>query len=94
MILDLLVLALRLAIEPLALIGFAGLGIVSKTPAQALKYAALWTLTVEIFGLGLERGGLAPGPIVAETALRLVGAVILTLGVFYLARRLRRRRPG
>ncbi len=94
MILEILVLALRLASEPLALMGFAGLGIVSKSPLHAVRYAALWALTMEIFGLGLGRSAIDPMSIIIETGLRLIGAVIVTLGVFYLARRLRRGKPG
>ncbi len=93
MIFDILVLAVRLASEPLAIIGFAWLGIVSKSPLHALRYAALWALTVQVFDISLGRSAFEPEAILFETALRLVGAVIVTLGIYYLARRLRRGKP-
>ena len=46
--------------------------------------------SVQIFDMALNRSSLAPIPILTNTSLRLAGGVLVSVGVYYLARWLRR----
>lgn len=87
---EFLVLALDLTANPFALAGYIGLGVISTSTWRAFKYAILWGLTIQIFSLALGKTSfLDLGDLALLTALRLVGALIVTLGVFYLYRAMR-----
>jgi hypothetical protein len=60
--------------------------------ARAFKYAVLWGLTIQIFVLALGKTDiLAWRDLAFETGLRLVGALIITMAVYYLYRLMRGR---
>ena len=91
MILELITKAIDLAANPFALVGYIGLGVYSQTLWRAVKYGFLWGVAIFIFSLAL--GGPQPlqfDLLALSFALRLVGAIIITVGVFYLYRMLRR----
>ena len=90
---DLLVAALRIVSHPLALVGFIALGVVATSGFKAARYGALWALAVQLFEMALHRTSLAPLSILFETGLRAAGGVLISVGVFYLARWLRRHPP-
>lgn len=96
MILDLLTAALRLASNPFALAGYILLGVYSQTLWQALKYGFLWGAAIFIFSVALGASQLSDMQSLAiRFGLTLAGALIVTVGVFYLYRALRRRQgPG
>ena len=90
-----LTLALELTSNPIALAGYIGLGVYATTTWRAFKYAVLWGLAVQIFALALGRVSfLDLEGLIAQTILRLIGALIVTMGVFYLYRFMRRGRDG
>lgn len=85
--LDFLALALSQNTNPFALAGYIGLGVYATSTWRALKYAVLWGLTIQIFVLALGKTDiLAWKDLVFETGLRLVGALIITMAVYYLYR--------
>lgn len=87
---EFLVLALNLTANPFALVGYIGLGVFATSTWRAFKYAVLWGLTIQIFSLALGKTSfLDLGDLALLTALRLLGALIVTLGVFYLYRLMR-----
>ena len=93
---ELLAAALQIVSQPLALVWFIVLGVVAASGWRAARHGALWAMAVQVFEMALHRSSLAPIPILTETALRLVGVVLISVGVYYLARRLRgpeRKRP-
>ena len=93
MLLTILSAAVSLAASPWALIGYIGLGVYSERLWQAVKYGFLWGLTVQIFALALGRIPLLDVSRIALTSvLRLLGAIIITVAIFYLARLVRRPR--
>ncbi len=84
--------ALGQAATPFALIGYLGLGVFATRVSQAIKLGFLWGLAIQIFAIALGRASLFHVETLAvNTALTLFGAVLITVGVFYLARLLRRR---
>ena len=86
-----LTLALELTSNPIALAGCIGLGVYATTNWRAFKYAVLWGLAVQIFAVALGRVSfLDLEGLIAQTCLRLTGALIVTMGVFYLYRFMRR----
>lgn len=88
-------LALELTASPIALAGYIGLGVYATTPWRAFKYAFLWGLAVQIFALALGRVSfLDLQGLIEQTALRLIGALIVTMGVYYLYRFMRRNSGG
>jgi hypothetical protein len=91
LILELLSTAIELAANPFALVGYIGLGVYSQTLWRALKYGFLWGVAIFIFAIALG----SPQPLqfdalAVRLGLHLVGAIIITVGVFYLYRMLRR----
>ena len=95
MLLELITKAIELAANPFALVGYIGLGVYSQTLWRALKYGFLWGVAVFIFSLAL--GGPQPlqfDLLALSFGLHLVGAVIITVAVFYLYRMLRRGASG
>ena len=92
MIAQLFVLAIELASNPVALVGYLVLGIYASRLWQVLKYGFLWGLAIHFFAIALGRTELPTNEMLAiMTALRLAGAVIITVAIFYLARALRTR---
>jgi putative Mn2+ efflux pump MntP len=88
-------LALELTASPVALAGYIGLGVYATSTWRAIKYALLWGLAVQIFALALGKVSfLDMQGLVAQTALRLIGALIVTMGVYYLYRFMRGRSGG
>jgi hypothetical protein len=82
--------ALSLTANPFALAGYIGLGVYSTTTWRAFKYGVLWGLTIQIFVLALGRSDILDFEgLAVQTALRLVGAVVVTMGVHYLYRAMR-----
>lgn len=98
MILQLITTAIELAANPFALAGYILLGVYSQTLWQALKYGFLWGVAIFIFSIAL--GGsqvLDFAALAVRLGLYLVGAIIITVAVYYLYRMLRRGsggRPG
>lgn len=93
--LELITAAIELASNPFALAGYILLGVYSQTLWQALKYGFLWGAAIFIFIVAL--GGLQLTDFTALSirfGLHLVGAVIITVGVFYLYRMLRGGKGG
>ena len=87
---EILNLALALTASPFALAGYIALGVYATTTWRAFKYAILWGLTIQIFALALGRVSfLDLEGLAIQTVLRLFGALIVTMGVFYLYRALR-----
>ena len=88
---EILTAALGLAASPIALVGYIGLGVYAARLWQAVKFGLLWGLALQLFAVALGRISILDLQAVAlTTALRLLGAVLITVGVFYLARALRR----
>ncbi len=84
--------ALGLAASPIALVGYIGLGVYAARLWLAIKFGILWGLALQLLAVALGRISiLDPQAIALTTALRLLGAVLITVGVFYLARAVRRR---
>ena len=76
-----LTLALELTSNPIALAGYIGLGVYATTTWRAFKYAVLWGLAVQIFAVALGRVSfLDLEGLIAQTCLRLIGALIVTMG--------------
>jgi hypothetical protein len=94
-VLELIVKAIELAANPFALVGYIGLGVYSQTLWQALKYGFLWGVAVFIFTIALGN----PQPLqfdqlAVRLGLHAVGALIITVGMFYLYRMLRSGKGG
>ncbi|MBO6781940.1 MAG: hypothetical protein JJ899_01485 [Alphaproteobacteria bacterium] len=87
---EILTLALALTASPFALVGYIALGVYATTTWRAFKYAIMWGLTIQIFSLALGNTSfLDLGDLAVKTGVRLVGALVVTMGVFYLYRALR-----
>jgi hypothetical protein len=97
-ILQLISTAIELAANPFALAGYILLGVYSQTLWQALKYGFLWGVAIFIFIIALGAAQLTDFTALAvRLGLHVLGALIITVGVFYLYRMLRRGsggRPG
>ncbi len=93
--LELITAAIEVAANPFALVGYIGLGVYSQTLWQALKYGLLWGLAIFIFRIALSGSQLSAfDDLAVRFGLHLVGALIITVGVFYLYRLLRGGRGG
>ncbi len=91
MILQLITTAIDLAANPFALVGYILLGVYSQTLWQALKYGFLWGVAIFIFIVALGGAKLEDvSALLVRLGLHLVGAIIITVAVFYLYRMLRR----
>ena len=83
--------ALSLAANPIALVGYIGLGVYAARLGQAIKYGVLWGAALQLFAVALGRiPVLDLQLLLTTTGLRLLGATLITVAVFYLARTLRR----
>lgn len=88
--LQLLTTAIELAANPFALAGYIGLGVYSQSLWQALKYGFLWGVAIFIFIIALSGSQLPDmNALLVRFGLHLLGAVIITVAVFYLYRMLR-----
>lgn len=98
MILQLITTAIELAANPFALAGYILLGVYSQSLWQALKYGFLWGVAIFIFIIALGGAQLTDmSALAVRFGLHLVGAIIITVAIFYLYRMLRRSsggRPG
>lgn len=95
MVVELLTQAIQLAADPFALAGYILLGVYSQSLWQALKYGALWGVAIVVFTIALGHAPLTePQALAVRFALQLVGALIITVAVFYLYRALRRPKGG
>ena len=84
---EFLVLAISLAANPFALVGDIGLGVYATSTWRAFKYALLWGVMIQIFALALGKAQFDDlQELAIQTLLRLVGALIITMGVYYLHR--------
>lgn len=93
--LDLLIVAVNKAANPFALIGYIVLGVIATSAWRAAKYGFMWGVAVYFVSVATEPVGLGNVQVLAATGvLYLIGAVIVTLGVFYLYRLLRRGQGG
>ncbi|MCZ6845034.1 MAG: hypothetical protein O7F69_03960 [Alphaproteobacteria bacterium] len=93
--LELITAAIEVAANPFALVGYIGLGVYSQTLWQALKYGLLWGLAIFIFRIALSGSQLSAfDELAVRFGLHLVGALIITVGVFYLYRLLRGGKGG
>lgn len=91
MMVDILVYALDLTANPFALAGYIGLGVYATNTWRAFKYAVLWGLAIQIFVVALGKADILNlQGLAIQTGLRLVGALIVTMGVYYLYRAMRR----
>jgi len=94
-IVELLTKAIELAANPFALAGYILLGVYSQSLWQALKYGFLWGVAMVVFTIALGGAALTElEPLVVRFVLQLIGALIITVGVFYLYRALRRPKGG
>jgi hypothetical protein len=94
-ILQLITTAIELAANPFAMVGYILLGVYSQTLWQALKYGFLWGVALFIFSIALSASQLPDlNAMAVRFGLHLVGAIIITVGVFYLYRVLRRGKGG
>jgi len=94
-ILELITTAIELAANPFALVGYILLGVYSQTLWQALKYGFLWGVAIFIFIIALSGSQLLDfSALAVRFGLHLVGAIIITVAVFYLYRVLRRGSGG
>jgi len=85
--LDFLALALSQNTNPFALAGYIGLGVYATSTRRAFKYGLLWGLTIQIFVLALGKTDILDlQGLAIQTLLRLVGALIITMGIYYLYR--------
>lgn len=91
LILSILSAAVTLAANPFAMIGYIGFGLAATSVWRAIRYGALWGLAVQVFVVSVGNAPLFDPGLPIEVALRLLGAIIVTVGVYYLARALRRR---
>ncbi len=88
---DIVTAAISLAASPIALVGYIGLGVYAVRLGQAIKYGFLWGAALQLFAVALGRIPVLDVRLVATTTgLRLLGAVVITVAIFYLARALRR----
>ncbi len=88
---DIVTAAISLAASPIALVGYIGLGVYAARLGQAIKYGFLWGAALQLFAVALDRIPVLDVRLVATTTgLRLLGAVVITVAIFYLARALRR----
>lgn len=88
---DIVTAAVGLAASPIALVGYIGLGVYAARLGQAVKFAFLWGAALQLFAVALGRIPVLDVRLVATTTgLRLLGAVLITVAIFYLARALRR----
>ncbi len=95
MILQLITTAIELAANPFAMVGYILLGVYSQTLWQALKYGFLWGVAIFIFIIALGGSQLPDlNAMAVRFGLHLMGAIIITVGVFYLYRMLRRGKGG
>ena len=95
MVLQLFTTAIELASNPVALAGYILLGVYSQTLWQALKYGFMWGVAIFIFIIALGGSQLADVNVVAiRFGLHLVGAILITVVVFYLYRALRGKGGG
>ncbi len=93
--LQLLTTAIEQAANPFALAGYILLGVYSQSLWQALKYGFLWGVAIFIFIIALGGAQILDFDALAvRFALHLIGALIITVGVFYLYRALRRGSGG
>jgi len=94
-ILELLTKAIELAANPFALAGYILLGVYVQTLWQALKYGLLWGVAVLVFTVALGGASLTNlDALAVRLILQLIGALIITVAVFYLYRALRRSSGG
>ena len=88
---EILLYTLDLTANPFAAAGYIALGVYATNTWRAFKYAVLWGLTIQIFLVALGKTDLLNLQGMAiQTALRLVGALVVTMGVYYLYRTMRR----
>lgn len=88
---EILLYTLDLAANPFAAVGYIALGVYATSTWRAFKYAILWGLTIQIFALALGKTDfLNLQGLAIQTALRLLGALVVTMGVYYLYRLMRR----
>ena len=91
MVLELISKAVELAANPFALVGYIGLGVYSQTLWRALKYGFLWGVAIFIFTIALgDPQPLQFDLLAVRLGLHIVGAILITVAVFYLYRMLRR----
>ena len=89
---DVVAAAVAQAATPFALIGYLGVGVYAGRVWEAVKLGLLWGLAIQVFAVATGRISLLRVEALAvNTGLKLGGAVLITLGVFYLARLVRRR---
>jgi len=85
----------ELAREPFALAGYIALGAVAQSIPAAARTGAYWGLAIHLFAVALGQIDiLAVERLGILTLARLLGAVVVTVGVHLLARWLRRRGGG
>lgn len=91
---DLLLAAIELAAQPVALVGYLVLGVWARSAIQAIAWAAAWALAMQIFAMVTGGGFVDPQALVVQFALRAAGAIVLTLAIWLLDRVLRGGRGG
>ncbi len=88
---EILLYTLDLAANPFAAVGYIALGVYATSTWRAFKYAVLWGLTIQIFVVALGKTDILNlQGLAIQTVLRLVGALVVTMGVYYLYRFMRR----
>jgi len=82
---------LDLTANPFAAAGYIALGVYAANTWRAFKYAVLWGLTIQIFVVALGKTDfLNLQGLAIQSTLRLFGALVVTMGVYYLYRTMRR----
>ncbi|MFQ5972687.1 MAG: hypothetical protein ACE5Q3_10160 [Alphaproteobacteria bacterium] len=88
--LELVSLAVDQAANPFALVGYIAIGAYVQRLWHAIKFGFLWGLAFHIFAIALGSIDLLdPSRVLVTGLLRVTGAVLVTIAVFYLARAVR-----
>ena len=85
---EILVAAIALAAQPVALVGYIMLGVWARSWLHAVGFAVAWALAMQLFVI--VTGSFAdPLAVAIQFGLRAAGAVVLTLAIYLLYRVLR-----
>ena len=87
--LDILVFAILLAAQPVAFVGYVVAGVAARSVLHAIGYAIAWAAAMQLFVVFTSGGFGAPDALALQLALRAVGSVVLTLGIYVLNRAMR-----
>lgn len=92
--LDLLLVAVSFAAQPVAFFGCLALGVVARSALHAALYAVGWALAMQFFVTLTGAGFADPAGLLIHLLLRIVGAVVVALAVHFIYRAMRRGGSG